>query len=173
MKNILLILLVAFSSCCNKKINSTQQLYTLKGKITQTSSYCGGAAPNREILDQLAQPKAFVGKKLFLREGNINSEKGKIIAKIVADSSGNFNISVPAGIYSIIVEEQEKVMDAKKYTSEFVKANEVCLKEWWTKPLQVIEIKDNNIENLDFNFHHKCRVKFDIPCLEYFGPLPD
>ncbi|MCC6371738.1 MAG: hypothetical protein IT236_12085, partial [Bacteroidia bacterium] len=45
-------------------------------------------------------------------------------------------------------------------------------KEWWSKAYFVLEIKDKNIDGLEFNFHHKCFIEGDVPCLNYTGPMP-
>ena len=39
--------------------------YTVTGIVTQTYSYCGGAAPPKQLLDQLATPVAYAGKKFI------------------------------------------------------------------------------------------------------------
>jgi hypothetical protein len=41
-------------------------------KITQTSSYCGGAAPPRELIEQLNTPVPLAGKVIYLRKGKTN-----------------------------------------------------------------------------------------------------
>lgn len=45
---------------------------TISGTVTQTSSYCGGAAPPKFLLEQLAEPKQYPNKKLHVIKGDTN-----------------------------------------------------------------------------------------------------
>ena len=51
-------------------------------------------------------------------------------------------------------------------------ADEKCLKAWWAKPYYLLEVKDKDISDLNFTFHHRCFVPGDIPCINYIGPMP-
>ena len=56
----------------DSKINGSSTKFLIKGKVTQTWSYCGGAAPTEEILEQCARPQPYNGKVFFLRKGKVN-----------------------------------------------------------------------------------------------------
>lgn len=148
-------------------------VFTVSGKITQTSSYCGGARPSNEMLEEYAHPKAYRGKTLYVRKGAFNDVKQNIVLKFTADSLGKFTFTLPVGTYCILQAEQVKALDLKKLPDQQGVTKDVaCLKTWWKTPLQVLTIKDKNVSGLDFNFHHPCFVSGDIPCMNYNGPMP-
>ena len=147
--------------------------YTVSGKVTRTSSYCGGAAPSEEILAGYANPSPYSGKTFYVRKGNTNDIKKAVVLKFKADSSGSFSFQLSPGIYSIIQEEQVKALALKKYSStEFIQVDQSCLKSWWKKPYMILTIKDKDIVDLNFNFYHACFISGDIPCMNYNGPMP-
>lgn len=149
---------------------NTGKLFTVTGMVTQTFSYCGGAAPPKQILDKLKTPVPYPGKKFYIRSGKINTVEAKIVRSFTTDSSGGFSVSLEAGLYSIIQEEQLNKINASDYTRQNQEADEQCLLEWWAKPYYLLEITSNNIGGLNFNFQHACFVSADIPCLKYVGP---
>ena len=144
--------------------------YSVSGKVTQTYSYCGGAAPSKQILDKLATPEVYTNKRFYIRAGKINSVKARIVKSFTTGNDGTFSIELEPGTYSIILEEQFHKIKAGDYAKQNQHADEQCLQKWWKKPYYIIEIRDRNINNLVFNFHHNCFVSDDIPCLEYTGP---
>jgi hypothetical protein len=151
-------------------LNCKSQTYLITGTVQQTSSYCGGARPPQEILDNFKKPLPYANKIFYVRIGEINSLDNKIITKFTSDSSGNFTIRLPQGIYSILVEEQIKPIEAKDYITKLQTVDEKCLQTWWQKPYYLLVVKKKN-EPLNFNFHHRCYLKNDIPCVTYIGPV--
>ena len=151
---------------------TTRQSYLISGQVTQTSSYCGGARPSQEMLDQIATPVAYPNKKFYIRKGKTNSLNNNFLKSFTTDKDGNFTIRLRKGIYSIILEEQLKEINSADYTSTNQQVDTSCIKEWWSKPYSILEVKNKNITQLNFNFHHRCFVTNDIPCLNYVGPMP-
>jgi len=145
--------------------------YIISGKVTQTSSYCGGARPPEEMLKRLATPVVFPGKKFYIRKGKINNTKAKIVKSFVTDSTGSFSIRLAPGTYSIILEEQVHKIRSGDYTKKYQVVDNRCLQEWWAKPYYLVEVKDENVSELTFNFHNRCYITSDIPCITYKGPL--
>ena len=148
----------------------------ISGTITQTSSYCGGAAPPQFLLEQLAEPKPFPKKKLYVIKGDTNTASHQIILNFTSDSAGNFSFQIEPGTYSVILEEQASAPDAKKYKTQVQAIDEACYKNWWAKPYYLLEVpaaeKQTIIKGLNFNFHHRCFISSDVPCLQYGGPMP-
>jgi len=151
-----------------KKLKS----YLIHGLVEQTSSYCGGARPSQEMLDRLATPISYPNKKFYIRQGKINHTEAKIVKSFTTDSTGKFSIRLKPGTYSIIVEEQLYSIDTIKYENENQEVDRQCLEEWWAKPYHLLIVKNKNITDLKFIFHHRCFVKSHIPCITYKGPLP-
>jgi hypothetical protein len=149
---------------------------TVAGTITQTFSYCGGAAPPQFLLEEMATPKPFSKKKLVVIKGDTNTTAHQIILNFISDSLGNFSFQLEPGIYSVILEEQVSPPDVKKYKTETQTIDESCYKKWWATPYYPLEIpaldKPATIKGLNFNFHHRCFISSDVPCLQYDGPMP-
>ena len=153
------------------KLNNKKDSFIISGKVTQTSSYCGGAKPPQELLDRLATPVAYPHKKFYIRKGKVNSTKARIVTSFISDSIGTFSIRLAPGIYSIILEEQLYKIKACKYTKQYQQVDNRCLQQWWAKPYYLLEVKDNNNTELNFNFHKRCYIPGDVPCITYTGPL--
>jgi hypothetical protein len=167
------LLLTIYLPACLSAQKQKPKKYTVSGKVTQTSSYCGGARPDEEMLLEAAKPKPYAAKVFYIRKGNENSMLKEIILKFETDLNGNFTIQLPQGIYSIIQSGQEKAFELSDYpSSEFMQVDGGCLKEWWRKPYYVLGILEKNIKGLKFNFHKRCFNNSDIPCIDYNGPMP-
>lgn len=144
----------------------------VSGTISQASSYCGGARPTDEILASAQKSRPFPNKKFHIIKEETNTINHNIILSFTSDSAGNFSFSLPAGTYYFLLDEQAAAPDLKKYTSQNVKADETCFKDWWAKPYYMLEVGNANIKGLNFEFHHRCFINYDIPCLQYGGPMP-
>ncbi len=166
----------AVSGVPKTETHATASKVTVSGNITQTQRHCGGMAPTKELLEELAAPKPVTGKKLYLIKGDTNTTEREIVLSFVSDAEGNFSFQAAPGLYSIILEEQIAAPDAKKYVTETQSINEDCYKKWWGKPYYLLEIKPaskpTSIKGLTFNFHKRCFIASDVPCLEYEGPHP-
>ncbi len=157
----------------DSKINGSSTKFFIKGKVTQTWSYCGGAAPTEEILEQCERPQPYNGKVFFLRKGKVNSISEPVVLSFTVNASGTFSFQLPSGVYSIFQEPQLKPFNKKEYPLGSYTNEEIeCLKKWWMQPYYVLEIKEKDITNLKFEFHHECFAINDIPCLQYIGPMP-
>ena len=147
--------------------------YTVSGKVTQSSAYCGGMRPSEEMLNELTKSKPYAGKIFYVKKGKSNDAKQKILMKIVLDSSGHFSFHLPPGNYVLLLAEQLKPIDFKalsKLTN--ITYDKTCVQQWWQKAYLNLEIKDKNIEDLQFHFQHPCFISGDMPCLTYTGPMP-
>lgn len=153
--------------------NEPAKAYVVSGSVTQTFSYCGGARPSDEMLADIATPRAYPGKKFYIKKGSVNKSGSPIILSFTTDEKGNFSFPLQPGTYSIIQEEQTKAFNPADYKEETIKVDEECLKEWWKKPYYLLEIKASNIAGLKFEFHHPCFLSGNSPCRQYTGPLPE
>lgn len=170
----MLAIILLFAGCTNsqKIATTTQKEYQISGNVTVTNSYCGGAPPSNEMLQKITAPKSYVGKKFHVRLGEINTSNTPLLKSFTVDENGNFSIQLPAGKYAIIQDEQASPMEAKALKRENIKVDELCLKKWWEKPYYILEVKNEAITNLKFEFHKRCFINSDIPCLQYTGPMP-
>lgn len=176
MKHLLIVLgLVLVCSFTKAQVTKSKKeiVHTISGKVTQTSSYCGGAMPTEEILQEMSKPVPYAGKVFYVRKGSVNNIKMPIVLSFTVNAKGEFSIDLPPGQYCLIQKEQVKTLNMKNYKSTTdLQIDENCLKEWWAKPYYAFQITDKNITDLKFNFYHACFVNSDIPCIEYVGPMP-
>ncbi|MBK9285134.1 MAG: hypothetical protein IPM51_12610 [Sphingobacteriaceae bacterium] len=146
--------------------------YTIKGKVVYTNSYCGGVMPNKEVLDECNRAKPYVGKKLFVKKGESNNLKSKILFSFTVDSTGGFSFHLPKGNYMIVCEEQTKKISIKNSKNSHLNIDSSCYAQWWTIPLLQIHVDAQPVYDLQITFHKKCFVNSDSPCIHYSGPMP-
>jgi len=173
-----LLLVVLFNACIgaktipNSKSDSLVNTYTVSGRVLQQFPYCQGARPTEEMLAKVTTLVAYPNKKFYVRKGSTNRKNGKVVKHFTTNGEGFFSLSLLPGIYSIIVEEQLNTINPQNYITDTQNVNEQCLIEWWEKPYYLLEIKDQNINSLNFKFTHRCFLHTDIPCIDYKGPMP-
>lgn len=170
----MLMKIVGFILCIAFYITTaqTKQKFNVSGKVRHSFAYCGGAEPSEEMMAEFTKLKPYAGKTFYIRKGKTNNVKAKVILSFKADTAGSFSFQLPPGVYSIIQEPQVKKLNIKFYKKQHIIVDESCLKTWWEKPYYILEVKDKNITNLDFKFHHPCFISDDVPCLNYNGPMP-
>lgn len=146
---------------------------TVKGKLMQTNSYCGGARPTDEMLAEIQKPTPYAGKVFYVRKGKVNSKKAEVITSFTTDANGEFSFEITPGTYSIIQAKQLKALKpADLKTKGYQVVDAKCMKAWWTKPYYLLEVKTENITIPEWSIHHPCFVSGDIPCISYNGPMP-
>lgn len=148
----------------------------VSGTVTQTRDYCGGARPNDEILTQLGTPKPVSGKKIYIKQGEVNTFESKVILALTTDEKGNFRAKLKPGKY-LVVDSLKKdlthynmlLKTYKAQTTSYEPIDPVCLKEWFMKPAGTFEVTGKETKNIAVNFHITCR---DVPCAGFRGPYP-
>ena len=147
------------------------------GQITYSAQYCQGAKPTEELLKELRTPKAFAGKKFFIRKGALNNLKAPIIASVVTDSSGKFKVSLNNGIYCVVSENKKDksiynqyIMEHSKKTKDYAAVDMQCLNNWIKTPDFSFEVKKASV-TMDHNYVSPCPWE-TLPCIQFTGPLP-
>jgi hypothetical protein len=142
---ILCIILSFNSNQSEKKVKK----YSVSGVITGTSSYCGGARPTDEMLADIATPKPIPNKKIYIKKGEINLFKSKVLLTLITDTVGNFKAKLPPGKYLIVDEDKKDLTyynrllkEHKEETKSFDAVDSICLKEWFLKPDFIFEVKN-------------------------------
>lgn len=172
----ILMLGLGFTIATSLQKTNKPRIFKVSGKIVRTGSYCGGAAPTQEIMDEINTPKPCARQKLYVRRGKMNDLTGKIILVFTSDSVGNFSFSLPSGVYSIVNEKKKdrKFVKSilKQYTAEsknYQATDKKCLDEWLKTPDATLEIKEGSVNDFVITFHDEC--KWHVPCTEYKGPF--
>lgn len=150
---------------CNSAM--TQSHKPLTGIIiTKTDSYCGGANPSQEMLDEIKKKKIPVGEKFYVIKGSCNTSNRKILSTLAFDSNGKLKLSMAPGCYSIINEAGLNRPAAD--TSQF---DMNCILEEWKKPLFSFEVHKGKSETFSHNIEEVC--PFNLPCRKGRMELPN
>jgi hypothetical protein len=149
------------------EINAKKKKFMVSGSITQTSSYCGGAAPPQDMLDRLAMPQSFPNCTFYIRKSKSNSFLIPT-QKVTTDSNGNLKINLAPGNYCLILENKLKYPNTDALAGQF-NIDQKCLKAEWNKCEYSIVVVNKNI-SFTYNVHRRCA--WDQPCMQYFGPMP-
>lgn len=147
---VVLSLFLMANSTCNKKKK-------VQVSFTQTSAYCGGAAPNEKLLQELNTPKPLTGVMLHvLRKG----DKDKNMIHVILSES-NLELLLKNGTYEVFKEMNEDVFNkVDKVKDEELK---MCLMEWYMAPKATFEVTDETT-SIEVNIHADCN-----PC---YPPAP-
>ncbi len=166
----LLCIILAVSAWKYKpKLHKASRKFTVSGTIMQTVSYCGGAAPSRQIQDSSNTPHAIPYAKLFVKSGSSNKQDGRIIQTINADQEGNFKISLPAGKYCMLEEWKAGTFKLPSNDNNH-KVDSACYRDLYNSCDFEILVAHKNIHQLKIVFHRTC--SYNQPCVSYRGPLP-
>jgi hypothetical protein len=165
---IFLITLGAIHLSAQKKYVSKN--IVIKGRITQTSDYCGGAQPTEEKLAELRSKQPVEGKIIYIRQVNSSKKANPIIKKVMTDARGNFKVVLRSGFtYHFIEEWKHNPLEIPRDT-EFVKWDENCFKTRYKTPDYILKVKSKGNSMVSINYHNPC---FYRPyCGNYTGPLP-
>lgn len=125
--------------------------------ITKTKSYCGGANPSKEILDELKKEKIPFGEKFYLIKGSCNIINRKILDTLIFDSSGKSMLNLKPGCYSIIDK-----FGLNKPEADTTQFDINCLMDEWKKPLFTFEVVKGKNETFSHNVHEIC--PYNMPC---------
>lgn len=166
------------SGCKTTKetVSTESPLYKVTGSIYVTSDYCGGARPTEEMLDKLKTPKPYVGKKIYIRKGVVNTVDSPILYALVTDDEGKFTAQLPAGNYVIIDEYRinNGFTDSLfANTLQNIRTNDpACIKQWFNDGLAKFKVDKADQTLPQLNIHQQCFRPDGVPCLMYTGELP-
>lgn len=147
----------------------SSSLVKVKGTVTSTNSYCGGAQPPEELLQDLKSPKPMSGKVILVKMGKVNSEKCKVVKKLITNDKGEFEVMLKKGRDYIFIEEWKGMPYKLPKNTEWIKWDAECYKKSYQTPDYVLH-KANRTSTIPMNFHIRC--SFDPYCGQYSGPLP-
>lgn len=169
MKKFLLLLTLPLVLLLFNSFIRATQLITIKGRVMQTSDYCGGAEPGPEQLKRMNSPAPVPQFKLFIKRGTVNSSKAKVYKTVTTDANGNFEVQLPPGNYVFVEESKSKPFVAPKNnaTTEW---NVNCLRENYAKPDYLLKVSGERKDTITINYHRYC--SYAQPCMNYHGSLP-
>ncbi len=152
--------------------------YPIQITITQTSNYCGGAAPPDELLNDLLPPKPLGDFAFFIRKGKTNIVAENVIASGKTNSEGLCHLQLPEGDYALVFADKKdkvyynKLLDELKNGNEnFAPIDKNCLEKWLATPELIFTVSKDGPNRFEINVHHHCPWNA-TPCAQYIGPLP-
>jgi len=146
------------------------QFVEIKGLVTQTADYCGGARPNEEILAELSKPKPLANHIIYVKVGRVNESTKPVYRKIRCDENGRFKIQLRVGTTYSFLDEWKGIPFLAPANTEFVTWDIACLKERFESPEFVLKVKKKNNPLVSIQLHKPCFYK--PYCGQYSGPLP-
>lgn len=169
MKYLLLFLFLWPSLVLHAQRNRKTGTITVKGKVTTTADYCGGAAPSEDMLEELRKPKPAAKKLILVKYGCVNDEKIRVVKRIITDEKGEFQVVLKKGFDYQFVEEWKAMPFKVPDNTEWTTWDAACLKKRYQTPDFVLRKKQRN-QVVSINYHQPC---FYRPyCGTYSGPLP-
>ncbi|HNB81434.1 MAG TPA: hypothetical protein PLP34_05550 [Chitinophagaceae bacterium] len=142
----------------------------IRGQVTQTSEYCGGAMPTPEVLKSLETPQPLPDKVLYLKTGSINKSGTPVYRKIVCDSAGRFSVRIPEGRAYCIIEDWKAAPMRYPEDTEWIIWDKACFRKRYESPDFLIPKNFSRGQMININFHQPCF--FHPWCGTYSGPLP-
>lgn len=163
---------------CSSKSNTGKSKLPVTIHLTQTSSYCGGAAPPEELLQALATPQILPGEKFYIRSGNKNNPDATPLAEAVSNQNGDATFQLSAGEYYIVFENKLDRSTFEEYKLRYGKSTDYydaidlkCLEDWLVKPELVFLVSDTGANQFTLNVHKPCSWN-SVPCAQFTGSLP-
>ncbi len=153
-----IMVLISFTNAFAQNTNITIE-------FTQTSDYCGGAAPSEEMLEELKTPQPMGRIIFYIVKGSKHSYKA--YKRVLTSEMGDVELSLPKGKYAIFSEKQMKKF-VKLNDSETQLWDNKCLKEKHFTPLLIINTYKAN--QFKLNIHNKCFYSQD--CAKFIGQMP-
>jgi hypothetical protein len=147
-----------------------QKMVLVKGYVTSTHDYCGGAAPSPEILKDLNTENPVSKKVLFIKIGTQNNPKSPVYKKIITDEQGQFTVQLQVGQSYFFIEEWKVRPFSPPSNSTEITWDIQCLRERYLKPDFVLKVKKAKNDIVKINFHIPC--SYAPYCGTYSGPLP-
>jgi hypothetical protein len=146
-----------------KRINKSSHFSIVKGVVNQTSSYCGGARPPDDLLEELAKPKPLTNYKLYIKKNTPSIIDAIIMDSIITDQNGRFTLKMPKGNYIFV--------DSIYKDREHYNLDTNCLLNRFNTPLLDFKITRKNQLLKPIRIHRNCDYN-KIPCVNYKGALP-
>ena len=149
---------------------------TACGRVTTTSTYCGGPAPSEEMLQDLATPRAAGGIALVASPGEAFDPYVPVTAGVTTDDQGRFSFAAEPGVYCLVVAAKADFLTdpldvpggAAADGPAFGVADPACMDQWARTCDAVVTVSDTSYEAQTFNIAHGCS---ENPCIPWI-PRP-
>jgi len=166
MYRIIMCLLLIIADC---SISVAQSSVLVKGSVTSTQDYCGGAAPSPEILKELASEKPLANKVIYIRIYSKN-KKALNFKQVKTNAEGKFELKLQVGQTYYFVEEWKAKPFRLPENTQNTTWDIACLKKRHSTPDYILKVSRSAMPEIHINYHIPC---FYAPyCGTYSGPMP-
>ena len=167
-------LLLAACAGTEVKTSSENKPLMVSGKIETSESYCGGAAPPEELLQELQRKKPNSGYKLYIKEGKVNDLKAPIIDSVLTNKDGEFMFNLLPGEYVLLSSNHlNRAVFTRFQDDKYIRINDMdCLETWWQNGMAKLKLDNQPTDTIYFHLKKECFLPLGIPCLAYNGPVP-
>ena len=148
------------------------KMFKVTGNILVAGSYCGGAAPSKEMEEEARRPKPFANQGFLIRSGKMNALGTAMATRTRTDANGTFNLELAPGSYCMVLEEKESAREAGFYTQKNMVVDKPCDQKWLNTCDISFTVADKNISGLRLTLNKKCLITSLSPCITWNGPLP-
>ncbi len=169
MRKIVYIFLFACGFIISACYTIKPKAYIIYGHVTQSEDWCSGMAPGPEYDEVQRNPPPYIGLKLYIKRGGINSESAKVYKTVTTDSLGNFKLFLYPGNYIIMRAEKLKKPAIPK-DDPYSKWDSACIIKNWRDGDYKFTVNYKSNKKISFDLRQHCN--WNQLCLDYTGPLP-
>ena len=118
-----------------------------------TRTYCGGAAPSEDMIDNMKKAIPFANHKFVIKKSTTDANATTILKEFSTDEKGNFSVSLLKGSYVVFI--QEKTQDYEKGMMAQFGRSENC-KKWKNTADFTLNVGKKIKTVQTFNMHLTC-----------------
>lgn len=146
------------------------------GRVWGTSTYCGGAAPSPELLQQLATPVPLNGQQLVVRPGTWHDPRQPVTTRVSTDAEGRFSFEAEPGEYCLVTVDKYDFLGPQGDPAlgeaipmpMFSGGAAECMDRWSRTCDGVVTVGTGRVPALELTLQHGCSPN---PCLPA-TPMP-
>lgn len=183
MKTFYVLLIVTSLLACSssqKAANqaATEPTYAFTLTLQVKGAFCGGAAPDHELLTEIQRAKPYANAKVFLRAGTLNEWGRPADLELISNQEGIAKGRLPVGDYAVVFEDKsgQEAFDVlmERYgeeTQSYGAIDETCLRNHFIRPAALLKVTPDGSNELTLIYQEKCSWQ-KVPCAAYKGNLP-
>ncbi|MBN1771451.1 MAG: hypothetical protein JXB32_09330 [Deltaproteobacteria bacterium] len=140
------------------------------GRVWWTRSYCGGARPPDELLEELARPVPRDHTQFVVRPGTVHDPRQPVTTRVSTDAEGRFSFAAAAGDYCLVTVDKHDFLGPQGDPAAgeaipvpiFGSGVAECMDRWARTCDGVVRIAAEPTPATEFTLHEGCS---ENPCL--------
>lgn len=151
-------------------------LIQLRGRITVSGNYCGGAAPTREMMEEARKPRPKADMRVIVNPtGPYKTDIDGEVWNSTSDAEGYWELKVYPGEYCLKIGEKAANNPVIPPSQPgWVAVDAECYAKWLQTCDRTFRVdEEGNVDaNLDIHLYERCFISGFDPCSQYMGPKP-